>query len=70
VELPEENPIEVRIPADLYRLISMKIQATGFKTVEDFATYVLRIAVGKEQAGLDEQDTEAVTERLKALGYI
>jgi metal-responsive CopG/Arc/MetJ family transcriptional regulator len=62
--------IVVNLDEDLYQTMEKVIQGKGFSTVDDFVNYVLRIAVGKQKEELDKEDTEAVTARLKALGYI
>ena len=60
----------MNLDEDLYQSIEKAIQGKGFATVDDFVNYVLRIAVGKQKAELNQEDTDAITARLKALGYI
>ena len=63
---------EVKIPQDLYDDITKAVAGKGFSTVDDYVTYVLRITLGKKQAGTSDQqsDDENVMKQLKALGYI
>lgn len=66
-----EKKTTVNIDDDLFASIEEAIKGKGFSNVDDFVNYVLRIAVGKRtEEGLSQQDTEAITSRLKALGYI
>jgi len=67
---PLEKKLTVNLDEDLYQSIQKAITGKGFASVDDFVNYVLRIAVGKQKEELDQQDTEAITARLKALGYI
>lgn len=69
------KPVTLKIPAELYDRLSDLIEGTGFRSVTEFAVYVLRdvAAGGKLQAphpGLNEREIEAVRQRLRALGYI
>ncbi len=66
----------VSIPVTLHRRIQ-KIMArkTGFKSVSDYVTYVLReIVVMHESDEIPEaftsEDVQQIRERLKALGYL
>jgi Arc/MetJ-type ribon-helix-helix transcriptional regulator len=65
-----EKKYSVNLDEDLYQSIQKAISGKGFVSVDDFVNYVLRIAVGKQKEELDQEDTEAITARLKALGYI
>lgn len=66
---PPEDAI-VHIPRELHDQIASSTQVKGFATVDDFVVYVLRVTMGKATENIDEEDTSAVTERLKRLGYI
>jgi Arc/MetJ-type ribon-helix-helix transcriptional regulator len=65
-----EKKITVNLDSDLYQIIESSIKSKGFSSVDDFVNYVLRIAVGKQKSELTQEDTESITARLKALGYI
>ncbi len=78
--MPDEKPIRrppvtLKIPAELYDRISELIEGTGFRSVTEFATYVLRdVAAGgkleKAPPGLTNREVDAIRQRLRALGYI
>jgi len=66
-----KETVSIEINSDLYKDLKDKINGSGFATVDDLVNYVLRTAISKKTATeLSEKDTEAVTARLKALGYI
>lgn len=59
----------VSIPTELAKKIKKMIKGTGFKSLSDYVTFILReIATGKEE--FERGDLELVKERLKALGYL
>ncbi len=65
----------VSIPRSLYNRIKRLVEETGFKSVSDYVTYVLREVVAMHEAEkyeepFSEQDLEEIKKRLKALGYI
>ena len=62
--------ISLEIPKDLYDLMTKKMKETSFSNVNDYATYLLHLSVGKEVETFTEEDTKKVTDRLRALGYI
>jgi hypothetical protein len=67
--------VTLKIPAELYSKLSELINGTGFRSVTEFAVYVLRdVAAGgklqAEQSGLTARETELIRRRLRALGYI
>jgi hypothetical protein len=67
--------VTLKIPGELYDKLSALIQGTGFRSVTEFATWVLRdVASGgqldRSPPGLTEQEVDAVRRRLRALGYI
>ncbi len=65
----------VSIPVPLYEKIKKRIEGTGFKSVSDYVTFVLREVLAsleeeeKEEAFSQEQE-EKVKDRLRALGYL
>lgn len=76
---PEPNDrrrtVTLKIPGELYDKLSELIKNTGFRSVTEFATWVLRdVAAGgkldRSPPGLTEKEVEAVRQRLRALGYI
>jgi hypothetical protein len=67
--------VTLKIPGELYDKLSELIKNTGFRSVTEFATWVLRdVAAGgkldRSPPGLTEKEVEAVRQRLRALGYI
>jgi hypothetical protein len=67
--------VTLKIPGELYDRLAGLIQGTGFRSVTEFATYVLRdVAAGgkleKQPPGLAADEVEAIRKRLRALGYI
>ncbi|AGK61896.1 hypothetical protein Asulf_01930 [Archaeoglobus sulfaticallidus PM70-1] len=65
----------VSIPKPLYDKIKSRIEGTGFTSVSDYVTYVLREVLAsleeedKEEV-FSEEEEEKVKERLRALGYL
>ncbi len=60
----------ITIPAPLFGRIKEDIKATGFSSVSDYVTYVMRETVselGMKKRG--KGDRSGVMEKLKALGY-
>jgi Arc/MetJ-type ribon-helix-helix transcriptional regulator len=66
----------VSIPETLFRRIEKLIEGTGFKSVSEFITFVLRQVVADMEAeklakaDLTEEDRRAIVERLMRLGYL
>ena len=66
----------VSIPVTLYNRIKELIKDTGFTSVSQFVTYILREVIASmekeklESAGISEEEKEKIIERLKKLGYI
>jgi len=60
----------------LYNRIKELIKGTGFTSVSQFVTYVLREIVAEmereklESEGISEEEKQKIIERLKRLGYI
>lgn len=71
----KRRTVTLKIPGELYDRLTELIGGTGFRSVTEFATYVLRdVAAGgkldRRPPGLSQQEIEAVRQRLRALGYI
>jgi len=67
--------VTLKIPGELYDKLSELVKDTGFRSVTEFATWVLRdVAAGgkfdRSPPGLNEKEIEAIRQRLRALGYI
>jgi len=74
---PHGKAVTLKIPAELFATLSKLIEGTGFRSVTEFAIYVLRDVAGQGKldekpadAGLTEREVEAVRQRLRTLGYI
>ena len=52
--MTSEKNFAVNLDEDLYRSLEGTIQGKGFKTVDDFVNYVLRVAVGKKKTELSQ----------------
>ena len=72
----ERKYTTVSIPVTLYRKIEKLIEGTGFKSVSEFVTYILREVIAmkelekKYEPELSPEEIEAIKRKLKALGYI
>lgn len=66
----------VSIPVTLYERIKRLIEDTGFTSVSQFVTYVLREVVAEMEEeklrseAVTEEEKKAIIERLKRLGYL
>ena len=75
VDEKERKYTTVSIPIQLYEKIKKRIEGTGFTSVSDYVTYVLREVLAsleeeeKEEVFTKEEE-EKVKERLRALGYL
>jgi hypothetical protein len=77
--VPERAPdVTLKIHRPLYEQLGQVIDGTGFRSVTEFAVYVLRDLVashGADAAGapaeqLSREELDAVRRRLEALGYL
>jgi Arc/MetJ-type ribon-helix-helix transcriptional regulator len=60
----------ITIPAPLFKRIQERIKTTGFSSVSDYVTYILRETTSEmELSKGGKRDTEGVLEKLRALGY-
>jgi hypothetical protein len=66
--------VTLKIPRPLYDRLSQVIEGTGFRSVTEFAVYVLRDLVADHEAAhsedLSRDEIEAVRRRLRSLGYL
>ncbi len=65
----------VSIPTPLYEKIKKRIEDTGFTSVSDYVTYVLREVLAsleeeEKEEVFSKEEEEKVKERLRALGYL
>ncbi|MEM0128218.1 MAG: ribbon-helix-helix domain-containing protein [Thermoplasmatales archaeon] len=62
----------VSIPTPLFEKIEEKIKGTGFTSVSDYVTFVLReiLSHGSGGEAFSEEDEKKVKDRLRSLGYL
>ncbi len=65
----------ITIPKPLYEKIKERIKETGFTSVSDYVTYVLREVVSsleeeQKKEVFTREEEKKVKERLRALGYL
>ena len=68
----ETGHTTVSIPKPLYGRLKELIQGTGFTSVSDFATFVLReIVISTNESDASASDKKKlIREKLKGLGYL
>jgi Arc/MetJ-type ribon-helix-helix transcriptional regulator len=68
----EKKYTTVSIPTPLFEKIQNKIKDTGFTSVSDYVTFVLReiLAHGSSDEAFNEEDEKKVKDRLRSLGYL
>ncbi|MFC2174359.1 CopG family transcriptional regulator [archaeon] len=69
------NYTTVSIPTELADKVKDRIAGTGFRSMSEYTTYVLRQIVSSAEMREDtkaftKEDKEEIKHRLKALGYI
>ena len=73
---PRGRYTTVSIPVTLYNRIKELIKGTGFTSVSQFVTYILREVVASmereklESEHLSEEEKRKILEKLKRLGYL
>lgn len=61
----------ITIPAALFEKVERKIKDTGFSSVSDYVTFILRETIAElELSKTKKGERGAVMEKLKALGYV
>ncbi len=69
----EGNFNMISIPAPLFEKAKERIEGTGFTSVSDYLTFMLREVITsyeKDEEAFSEEDEKRVKERLRALGYL
>lgn len=68
--MERRDKVTIKIPRPLYKNLQKIIEGTGFSSVTEFATFVLRdIASGRTEE-LSSEEISKIKEKLKKLGYI
>jgi len=78
VEAPQSrraSDVTLKIPRPLYERLAHVIEGTGFRSVTEFAVYVLRDLVATHDRhvqgeGMTDDEVSAVRQRLRSLGYL
>jgi len=60
----------ITIPAPLFEKLRDEIRDTGFSSVSDYVTFVLRETLEKMRDKGSSKERDAVVSKLKALGYM
>ncbi len=71
--MEERKYTTVSIPITLYRRLESMIRGTGFRSVSEYVTYLLREIVAMKEGGeptLSPEEIEEIKRRLRALGYL
>jgi Arc/MetJ-type ribon-helix-helix transcriptional regulator len=69
--MPKNKFTTISIPVPLADKVKEFIDGTGFTSMSDFVTFMLReVIAGDAVAGETEKERKKIRERLKALGYI
>lgn len=69
----EKKYTTISIPRPLYDKLKKVIKGTGFTSVSDYVTFILRelLKTGKpEEEPFTNEDEERIKESLRALGYL
>lgn len=74
-ERPKASDVTLKIPRPLYERLAHVIEDTGFRSVTEFAVYVLRDLVATHdqhapRADMTDEELAEVRGRLRALGYL
>jgi len=67
-----KDKVTIKIPRPLYEKIQKIIEGSGFSSVNEFIVFVLRDLMSmelEEKKELSKEDTEAIRQKLKNLGY-
>ena len=73
--LKQKKYTTVSIPTSLHERIKSLIEGSGFKSVSDYVTYVLREIVAMHESEkmiepFSQEDVERIKQKLKSLGYL
>ena len=68
--MKKRDKVTIKIPRPLYKNLQKIIDDTGFSSVTEFVTFVLRDIVSDSSEELTKEEIVKVRERLKNLGYL
>ena len=68
----EQERKAISLPGELYAKIEQKIVGTEFRSVNEYANFVLEEVLKEEESetSFSKEDEEEVKRRLKGLGYL
>ena len=69
----KEEKKAIFLPAELYSKIEERVNATEFRSVEEYVIFVLEEVLkeeGEEEKAFSKEEEEEVKKRLKSLGYL
>ncbi|HLC63396.1 MAG TPA: hypothetical protein VJJ21_03685 [Candidatus Nanoarchaeia archaeon] len=70
----DQKTAEIAIPRTVESFFSEKVKTTGFSSVSDYITYILRQVIAnyekKDEGTLSKEQREKVRENLRGLGYL
>lgn len=70
----ERKYTTITIPSALFKKLKIEIKDTGFSSVSDYVTYILRetvIDMRTSKAGkLESENNNTIIDKLKTLGYV
>lgn len=61
---------ELRFPSELCEKVEERIRGSQFENLEEFLTFVLRELTSRNSSQLDQQERQAIKQRLRDLGYM
>lgn len=61
---------ELRLPSELCAKVEERIRGSQFENLEEFLTFVLRELTSRNSSQLDQQERQAIEQRLRDLGYM
>jgi Arc/MetJ-type ribon-helix-helix transcriptional regulator len=65
--------VTLKIPRPLYEKLRQAVEGTGFRSVNEFVTHVLRDLVAEADrapTALSPREVELIRQRLRNLGYL
>ncbi len=70
-----ETRVTIKIPRPLYRKLQTLIQGSSFSSATEFIVYVLRDIISEKGIPADKdeltpEETKAIKQRLRNLGYL
>jgi Arc/MetJ-type ribon-helix-helix transcriptional regulator len=67
------SKVTIKIPRELYHRLGQMVEGTGFSSITEFITFVLRTLAASEEVkhdGLTAEEVRRVKRMLDRLGYL